>query len=278
MRFHRPLRYGVWAGAVSVVVVLAAGVARADVRLNEIVINPAGADDNREYVELLATSATESLQNLWLIEIETDGAMARGTVDMARNLTGLAFGANRLLLLGQNYETALPPVYQPMVPAQTARANLNRPGAATIEQDVNLLIVRNFTGVVGVDYDVNDDGTLDQLPFESVIDSVALRDPTFPSYAGTPGVFRSDGTATVDAVARIVGDIAANSAASYFGGELVGDLTFSPTAGERTANFPTGYQLTPGAPNVVPEPAAFGLAAAMGAALTLARQRRRSLA
>ena len=154
------------------------------------------------------------------------------------------------MLIGDNYETSTP--YN--VPVATGRFNLNRPTLSTIENSANLLLVYKFTGAVGVDYDVDNNGILDSTPWTGLIDSVALAATTEPAYVGGTNVLNSDSNGVVDAVVRFPGVTTASSLAAFYGGEILDngtnaiDLDFQ-AAPSRSSNFPSGGMLTPGAPN-----------------------------
>ncbi|MBX3422329.1 MAG: hypothetical protein KF752_12320 [Pirellulaceae bacterium] len=217
------------------------------IRINEALINPSDADDVREFVELIRLSPNETLDNVWLLELETDHATGRGTIDFALPLSSANFGSNDLLLIGHNYQTSTP--YS--VPAATGRFNLNRPGSTTIENSVNLLLVYQFSGSVGVDYDANDDGILDTLPWIAVIDAVAMAAEHEPAYQPGTRILNSDNNGVVDAVVRLPGVTEAATSTAFYGGKILDtgngaiDLQFQMAPG-RTANFPAGGILTPG--------------------------------
>jgi endonuclease/exonuclease/phosphatase family metal-dependent hydrolase len=221
------------------------------VRFNEVLVNPSDSDDSREFIELLRLVPSETLADVWLIELETDSITARGTVDHALNLSNALFGSNNLLLIGDNYQSSIP---YSNVPAATGRFNLGRPSAPGIENSANLLLVSNFTGTVGVDYDVNNDGVLDSTPWTALLDAVAIAGSTEPAYITGTKVLNSDNSGTVDAIARLPGSTASSSSPSYYGGDILDtgtnalDLQFQ-AAPLRTANFPSGGILTPGLPN-----------------------------
>ncbi|HAC89194.1 MAG TPA: hypothetical protein DCF63_00975 [Planctomycetaceae bacterium] len=222
------------------------------VRINEALVNPSDADDAREFIELIRLSPSDNLENVWLIELETDSPTARGAVDFALPLSSASFGSNNLLLIGENYETSTPYA----LPAATGRLNLNRPGSPRFENSASLLLVYNFTGTVGVDYDTNDDGLLDSQPWAAVIDAVALAAINEPAYIGGTRVLNASGIGVVDAVVRFSGDSSASSSAAWYGGEVLDtgngalDLQFQ-AAPNRTTNFPSGGVLTPGRPNTL---------------------------
>ncbi len=226
------------------------------IRINEALINPSDADDAREFIELIRLTPTESLEDVWLIELETDSPSARGTVDFAMPLAAASFGSNGLLLIGENYETSTP--YS--VPPQTGRFNLNRPLSPRIENSANLMLVYKFTGMVGTDYDVDNNGVLDSLPWVATIDAVALAASDEPDYISGSKVLSQAGTGVVDAVVRFPGNSSPSSTAAWYGGEILDtgdaalDLQFQ-AAPNRSSNFPSGGILTPGLPNV-PQPSA----------------------
>ena len=90
----RTARLGVWA----VVVLLgAAAPAPAQVVINEVLFNPAGADGGQEFVELRSTAGSASLTGLTLLVIEGE-AQAAGVVDQVIALDGFSTGANGLFL------------------------------------------------------------------------------------------------------------------------------------------------------------------------------------
>jgi hypothetical protein len=226
------------------------------IRINEALINPSDADDAREFIELIRLTPTQSLEDVWLIELETDSPTARGTVDFAMPLAAASFGSNGLLLIGENYETSTP--YS--IPPQTGRFSLNRPLSPRIENSANLKLVYKFTGIVGTDYDVNNNGILDSLPWVAVIDAVALAASDEPDYISGSKVLNQGGTGVVDAVVRFPGNSSPSSSAAWYGGEILDtgdaalDLQFQ-AAPNRSSNFPSGGILTPGSPNV-PQPSA----------------------
>lgn len=114
--------------------------------INEFVFNHTGTDD-REFVEILGDPNTD-YSNLWLIQIEGDSP-ASGTIDSAVQLgTTDANGLWTTGLLNNAYENGT----------------------------VTLLLVENFTGAVGDDVDLDNDGTTDSQPWSAIVDSVAVSD------------------------------------------------------------------------------------------------------
>ena len=255
------------------VIVLALGtfasIAQAGLLLNEIYLNPPATDDAREYVEITRTSPADSLAGVWLIEIDGDGNNA-GFVDNARELTTADFGANGLLWVGQNYGTSGPP--WPNTPA--FKFDLARPGDPTLENgSITFLLVTGFNGVVGTDYDANNDGILESAPWTTMLDSVGWNDGgSNDCVYSAASLVQSSGTP--DAASRFPGDARTSEFGAWFCGDIlatpgnpVPDFATAYDAAKASANLPPGAELTPGFANV-PEPAALALLLALGAVAT----------
>lgn len=144
--------------------------------INEFVFNHTGSDTN-EFVEIYGAPDTD-YSDLWLLEIEGDSPSA-GIVDEAIQLgTTDASGFWTTGLLSNAFENG----------------------------SVSLLLVKNFTGSVGNDLDPEDDGVLDTLSWESVIDAVSVYDggTSDLNYLGTQLTADFDGsTFTVGGASRI---------------------------------------------------------------------------
>ncbi|MCE9589979.1 MAG: PEP-CTERM sorting domain-containing protein [Planctomycetes bacterium] len=282
--------------------------ANAAILLNEVFINPQGSPDNdREYIELRSTDPTTdnawlATHNLYLINIEGDATTTpgRGGIDWVKNLNGLTFGTNGLMILGQTFASSVP-AWSPAVPAATTRYNWGPAGAVVIENGgVNLLLSTVFTGSItndtdasganDDDIDTNNDNVIDNPLWTTadVIDSIGWRDGNLtdgiyvPS-GSLPLYAAPNGTSNYDFIARFPNVLTANYTPAWFGGDLVGS-NLSTTADTDDAgghanakvggtNFPylsNGYTnnglLTPGAPN---SPAQIGLEVPEPASLTL---------
>jgi len=225
------------------------------VLLNEIYTNPpVTADDTREYIEIRSTTGgVESLSNVWLLEIEGDSTTGRGTVDNAINLSSFSTGTNGLAVVGHNYQTTTP---WTSMPAATTKINMGRPSSSTIENGgVTFLLVTNFTGAIGTDYDTNDDGAFDTTPWASIVDAVGWKDNA-SGFAYTSAELTIP-SATIDVATRFPGNNTATSAAAWYAGKTDGLTSLTTSYGTpTTTNFPaSGAGFTPGAPNV-PIPAA----------------------
>lgn len=142
---------------------------QAQVRFNEMLINPPGTDNGQEFLELISATPNYSLDDIWFLSIEGDGTGA-GVVDQALPLTGQVTGANRLLLW-RDASTQLcpPPESETTVFVQDFNPDIEN-GSNTFA------LVIGFTGSVGMDLDPNDDGVLDVTPWTAVLDAVGWKD------------------------------------------------------------------------------------------------------
>lgn len=114
--------------------------------INEFVVDHTGSDTN-EYIEVLAAPNAD-LSNYTLVEIEGDGSRA-GTIDEVIHL-GTADAAGYWWTGYQN--------------------NRFENGTST------LMLVEDFTGAVGDDIDIDNDGVIDAAAWGRVVDSVATND------------------------------------------------------------------------------------------------------
>lgn len=261
---------------------LGAHTASATLLLNEIYLDPGGTSgpdtpngENREFVEILSTTGSDSLNDVWLLEIEGDGSATAGRIEMARNLSGLGF-VKGLLTLGEGYATSN---VWGLTTSDTGLADLSRPGAITMENGgITFLLVKGFTGNVydGVapnsDIDIDNDRVIDGIFWTEILDSISNRDgATTADWQYAPDLM--DGlsfTPTgLDAFARLSTDVTPSSLGAWYGGQA--DSTHAFTANVR--NLPSGATLTPGAANypLVPEPTSFAL---LGLGLLALRARR----
>jgi len=115
-------------------------------KINEFVFNHTDTDTN-EYVEVFGSPNTD-YSNYSLLQIEGDDP-GSGTIDSVTPLG--TTDANGLFTT---------PFFN----------NLFENGTVT------LLLVKDFTGTVGIDLDTNNDGTVDSTPWSEIADSVAVTD------------------------------------------------------------------------------------------------------
>ena len=279
-----------WLFALALLAAFAAP-SRADILFNEIYANPVNTDDNREFIELISTTGgVEAMTGLVLLLIDGNGGSSGG-IDDAFNLNNYATGTNGLLIMGNNYDVAVPgPLAGPwnaqwMDPGQgNSETVLKDPSGAAPYSGLGTgdlsnntfvaLLVAGFSGAAGTDLDTNDDGVFDSTPWTSIVDSIGWNEGTGVALAGrTYGVPTLSNVAfTPDSAARILGDVAANSASSWYGGDLLSDLSYDPV---QNFNLPPGAVPTPTYDNIpVPEPSTLVLACLAGLALTILRRQR----
>ncbi|MCF8713316.1 T9SS type A sorting domain-containing protein [Joostella atrarenae] len=183
--------------------------------INEFVFNHTGSDTN-EYVEVFGKAETD-LSLYWILEIEGDISSA-GTIDGAFQL-----GTTNI----EGYYTT--PFF----------SNEFENGSLT------LLLVENFTGSVGDQIDSDADGTIDNFPWETLIDAVAVKDNDNEdiTYAETVLTPAFDGsTFTVGGASRIPNSIDSNAISDWvrngFNGEGLPDYPDATSEDGEAINTP----------------------------------------
>lgn len=255
----------------------------AEIRINEVAVNPPGSDGNYEFIELLKTGgdATTGL-GYHLLVINTDNSSdttcftdrSLGVIVEAWDLSTVEFGSNGLALIGQDYDDGLSPWRDHVDPATVLsdiggsadpdeiklgtndignQIYVREAGVCTTDRTNNgftLLLVKDFTGTALQDLDANNDGVLDSTPWSSIVDSVGYAGAT-PTYAladlSQPGY-------QPDNLSRKAGNTTGNSAAAFYGGHHSGDNPFHIGFG---AGFFGGFRghATPGRANLNAAPA-----------------------
>jgi hypothetical protein len=221
--------------------------------INELDVAPPGTDNPFEYVEFRGVPAT-GMGNVFFVGVEGDGTTARGQVNYVRNLSGTFIGNNGLTVLkadsgGFTFSTSASIIPDPGLAS----------GATGLQNGTNSwLLIYSPDGsapVLGTDYDVGDDGVLDDgtvLTSATILDAVAWSD----GGAGdlTYGGVVLGGTTTPEAATRFRNDTNAKSAAAWYYGTLSGTLnssvTYSPAS--LSPGAPVGAVLTPGDRNFDP--------------------------
>lgn len=248
--------------------------ASADVRLNELFINPPGTDNGQEFFEL-AGPAGSSLAGYSLIFIEGD-ATAAGLIDKIIDLSSYSIGANGLLLWRDAVST---------IDTSTA-AGVQGPSAGTTVVNVDFnpdiengtqtyLLVHSFTGSLNQDLDTNNDGVLDLTPWASIADGIALVENDVDSgntgYASGLGFFQwTSPDFNADAFIRGVNN--AWYASDVLGTNPGGPYSLDATRNNSGLGNAGDFVLTPGVANSIPTP---GTLALVGLAGLVAGKRRR---
>jgi len=150
----------------------ACSAAAAPVVINEIRIDQPG-EDLSEYFELKGAPLT-SLDDLTYIVIgDGAGAAASGVIEVVVSLAGQSINGSGFLLVTE-------PTFK-----LSGTVDLVVPGTNGINfenaDNVTHLIVRNFTGALNDDLDLENDGVLDSTPWDAIVDSIALVNTTQPA-------------------------------------------------------------------------------------------------
>ncbi|MFO0874469.1 MAG: hypothetical protein U0575_10920 [Phycisphaerales bacterium] len=164
-RIERRRRAAIGAGIVGLAIAGAAAIsatAPAGLLLNEIRADQPGTD-NDEYFELLGDPSL-SLDGVTLIVIG-DGVGGSGGIEEIVHLDGHALRPDGFFLVAQPQMTlAVPDLVTPL----------------EFENSDNLtfMLVTGFTGTMGQDLDIDDDGVLDIAPWSAMLDAVAIVEST----------------------------------------------------------------------------------------------------
>ncbi|MGF1480724.1 MAG: endonuclease/exonuclease/phosphatase family protein [Cyanophyceae cyanobacterium] len=135
--------------------------------INEVRIDQPGADEG-EFFELGGVPGT-SLDDLTYVVLGDSAEGGSGVVEAIVNLDGQVIQDDGLFAAGE--ET------NPFVGSLDLVGSFGSPGGLlNFENSDNVthLLARNFTGTDGQDLDLDDDGVLDIVPWDEIIDSVAL--------------------------------------------------------------------------------------------------------
>ncbi len=138
-------------------------VAAETIYINEIQVSTSGTD--WEFVELWGAPGMD-LSDLALIGVESDDGTSAGTIDLVVSLDGQSIPDDGFWL--------------GISPAGTAAYGVT--GELTIADNsfenstATYFLVSGFTGEEDDDLDIDDDGSLDVAPWDSVLDAINLRD------------------------------------------------------------------------------------------------------
>lgn len=228
--------------------------------LNEILVNPAGSDDNREYIELRRAGGAGLAAGLWVLQVNGNAGSA-GVITEAWNIGSLSFGTNGLLTIGNNYNAVpLGGPWSNLVSRATVFGDPSGYGSGDLANgSCTWLVVSNFTGAVNNDLDGNDDGVLDVAPWAEIHDSVGWSDGGAGDWVYSPAALTQSG-GTPDAASRLRGSVLARSASAWFNGDITTNVIdrlgrFYDPASVSATMLPGAY-LTPGDQNYPPVAAA----------------------
>lgn len=211
---------------------------QAQLLLNEIVVNPPGADEPFEFIELKGNPGI-TLNNIYVCVFEGDSASA-GNCDLVIPINNITLGSNGLLLIATSLGFA-------NVPSATTfidTLNFGIPGGLLENGNTSFAVIFSPTPMVyNADYDTNNDGILD-LPAGAILqDAVGWNngDLTALIYGG---VVLTQSAGTPDAAVRFFENTTPFSKPAWYNGDLIGSSSFDPL--EISSNFPIGGSVTPG--------------------------------
>ncbi len=241
----------------------------AELRLNEVSINPNGNDENLEFIEIVSVSGErERADGYHVILISNEPASAdRGTIVEAWDLSGLNTGENGLLVIGDHY---LKPIagkrpttpFKSLVEVETEAGDPASFGRNDIgpSQGISILLVRGFTGVSGMDLDMANNGSLSVAPWDAIMDSIGFDHQN--EITGTLTATYALGKLPTkdfypDNMSRLAGDLRPNNGDAWYGGDYGGDSQGSIAFGSNRF-VPDGVTLrvpraTPGGRNLSPK-------------------------
>lgn len=179
--------------------------ASAAIQINEIYFSPEDPKDDRQFFEISSSTGATSLSGLWLLELDGDlpigGLLDNpGQVLNAFDLSSFSTGTNGLFLWRDSatvIDTSPAPGIQGPDPATVVHVEAftqifgyeETIGDDEDEVDVyvnnvhTFLLVSGFTGSVGDDLDLDEDGVLDApLPWTSVVDGISSSEDGDPGY------------------------------------------------------------------------------------------------
>ncbi|HXG46282.1 MAG TPA: hypothetical protein VNO52_01560, partial [Methylomirabilota bacterium] len=213
--------------------------------LNEVKVNPPGADEPHEFIELRGPPGT-LLRQVYLVVLNGDVTANPGVATLVVDLSGRFLGSSGLLVVaapGHPYsmpEVGTTVVLDPRLAAQ---------GGALGNGTLSLLLVASPLPVPeAADLDKGDNGILEELPAGAVIlDAVGWSDGGSQDVV-YGGVILQQAGGTPDGATRFAFDLTPRSAAAWFNADLQGEsgaaVLYDPQAA--SADFPAGAQMSPG--------------------------------
>jgi hypothetical protein len=236
--------------------------------INEVNINPPGADNNKEFIELrTADNTATSTAGYSLLLVDNEGADI-GRVLKVYDLDSGAIGTNGLLLNGSGYDTLMPWL---AAAAPEASTGIYAPDSMAFDDIAlpsdngafTLLLVKYFNGRVGDDLDmgsntdrresVPDDAIFNTpLQWSSMADSVAMKgfisaSPlTITAAAGSPiaittSVAHGMSTGASVVISGALGNAAANGNWTIV---VTSNTTFTLTGSTSSGAYTSGGMVT----------------------------------
>ncbi len=214
--------------------------------INEILVNPDFQDSNCEYVEIIGTPGG-TLANIYFVSIDGDGTGA-GAVREVVDLTVSSLGSNGLLVISQPLGGNCTRTYDSPTTTWVQQEDFSLQNGTN-----SWALIKSPTTAIedGVDYDTNNDGTLDALPGDAeMLDSFGWSDGGNSDFVYGPELVLPVGGAS-GAATRFPNNTLPNIADVWYFGQMDGAVTsVMYDSNGVSSNFPQGGILTPGTANV----------------------------
>ena len=229
------------------------------IRINEMLVNPLGADRGQEFVEISGPPGSP-MTGIWLVVIEGDAtassSIQKGRIDNALNLGAYSIGESGLLLLRDGVGIIDcdpgPDVAGPLFNTSTVvfgssatQSGFGNGSVGLENSSSTFLLVTGFTGAAGQDLDTDNDGTLDVQPWTSVLDAVSVINSSTGPIALAVGYAPQFGGVIVSALATgfDIPMLVRRDDGSWITAPLIG---VNPTAGPPTTQDSGPYYWLPG--------------------------------
>ncbi len=218
--------------------------------LNEVSVNPNGADQPYEFVEIKGIPNAPA-DDIYFVAFESDGNA--GLADLVFSLDGLNFGSNGLLVITTDSGFGHPIPFETTVLPTFSFA----PGTSqSLENNsTSFVLISSPTPIIqGDDYETDGDGILELPAGARILDSFGFTDAGAADVSYGPIVAISDPPPTTapGAATRFRSDNRPSVADAWFAGNLLApnsNTIYNPNPATSTPNMPVGAELTPGAPN-----------------------------
>lgn len=147
-------------------VVIAFGGISPAITINEIRIDQPSTD-NDEYFELSGASGT-SLDGLTYLVLGDGSSEDSGVIEAEIGLDAMEIPDDGFFLATESSFGAAGTRFEGIVPDLVGSLNFEN------SDNVTHVLVSEFSGAVGQDLDIDDDGTLDDMPWDTVLDALGL--------------------------------------------------------------------------------------------------------
>jgi len=212
--------------------------------LNEVLVNPVGSDEHREFVEIRGRPDSQ-LEDVWLVVIESAGERDPGVIRFLKDLDDVELDGDGLLLVASPEFNPLPPDADGFLPEPLMAAT----GGVLPNSSFSLLLIADSKDLeLGEDLDQGNNGVLEGLSKDArILDSISWLSANTNDVAyGALLIQRTN--SLPDAATRFRTDDRPNESLAWFHGDLresdPASLRYDRSNSSR--NTPPGATLTPG--------------------------------